>query len=295
MAKFCIKCGSPLDEGKPCSCQVPITNTGSETVVEPVVEQAQAQDYSQYQEQFEKAKKNSTIFLKSLFETFKGILLLPSTEGAKFLASKSMDMAIGLLAFQSILSALFALAVTAKIDSLIMQGYSLFSGMAAGIEGMVKMPLFKTFLTTFILSAILSCALAGILLLISHLFKNTTNYKSMLCLAASRSAAVIPITILAIILFYLNPVLGISIFYIGNLVGLSYMVSLYPAATSEVKNRVPGIVALSSIIFLFISVYIMSKSFSSFLPVGLKAAWSFVEGMLANPSMIFEQILSSLL
>ncbi len=256
--------------------------------------QVNGQDFSQYQQQFEKAKQNSTMFLQRVFTTFKSILRSPATEGTKFAVSQNTTIAMGLLAFQGIFTALFALVVTSKINSQFTRAYSQFGRMDYEMANMYKMPLFKIFLLTAIVSVVLSCALAGLLLLAGMVLKNNATYKTMLCVAATRSVAVIPITIISIVIFYFNKGAGISLFYLGNLAGLCYMVSAFPAATSEIKNRIPVIVFIAALIFMFVSLYVMYKCFPSYLPEGLKESWGYIERGLKNPSAIFEEIIGDM-
>lgn len=312
MAKFCTNCGNPLGEGLICSCQAPVEGTNPATQQDqPVMQQVQPQQVkpqeqvqatqpinqaneSQYQQQFANAKQNSTMFLQKVFATFKSIIFSPATEGTKFATSENTTMAMGLLAFQGIFSALFALVVTSKINSQFTRAYSQFGRIDYEMANMYKMPLFKIFLLTAILSVILSCALAGLLLLAGMAFKNNATYKTMLCVAATRSVAVIPITIVSIVIFYVNNGAGMSVFYLGNLAGLCYMVSAFPAATTEIKNRIPVIVFIASLIFMFVSLYVMYKGFPSYLPEGFKESWGYIQREFKNPENLFEELFGSM-
>jgi hypothetical protein len=255
--------------------------------------QGNVQDFSQYQQQYEKAKQNSSMFLQKVFASIKSILRSPATEGAKFAASEDTSIALGLLAFQAIFSALFALVVTSKINSLLNLLYS-FDDMDLATANLYKLPFFKIFIVTIIVSMLLSCILAGLLLVISMFMKNNVTYKTMLCVAATRSVALIPVIIISIVLFYINNGAGLMVFYLGSLAGLCYMVSAFPAASADIKNRIPAIVFIASLIFTVVSVFIMYQCIPYYLPEGMKEGWSYMKEGLRNPSEVFEKIFGSL-
>lgn len=276
MAKFCTKCGRPLEEGKICPCQ--LTAEGAQTFT---------------QQQYEKAKQNTSMFLQKVFATFKSILRSPATEGTKFAASEDTSIALGLITFQAIFSALFALVVTSKVDSLLKLFYS-YKDMDLATANLYKLPFLKIFIVTIIISMILNCILAGLLLVISMFMKNNVTYKTMLCVAATRSVALIPVTIISIVLFYINNSAGLMVFYLGSLAGLCYMVSAFPAASEDIKNRIPAIVFITSLIFTFVSMFIMYECIPYYLPEGMKEGWSYMKEGLRNQSALFEKIFGSI-
>lgn len=237
---------------------------------------------SQYQQQFEKVKQKSTIFLQKVYIAFKSILYSPATEGSKFAASENTTIAMGLLAFQGLFSAIFALVVSTNINSLYNIAYS-YGKIGNNIARMYKMPLFKIFIVTIIISVALSFALATLLYIAGMLFKNTISFKAAFCIVAIRSTIIIPISISSIVLFNINSSIGLTIFYLGSLAGLCYMVSASSALCPESKDRIPAIVFTAALIFVFVASFVMYKSVSNYLPESMKDDWGHIKDVITNP------------
>ena len=264
MDKFCTKCGKPLEEGEVCSCQITDQNMQAGQQPVPPVQQINANGASNY--------------LKNLFLLFKKVIFAPATEGVMFANSQDRNTAFGLMGVQAIFSTLFALIATSKLGSL----FSLVSS--------AKMPYIRIIIVTLIASFAFSCAFAGILLGISILFKNKINYNAALCVAAIRSIAVVPVTIIAIVLFLINPSYGLVLFYMGNLAGLCYMVTSFPITSQENRNKVALIVFISTVLFAIVSTFIMSKCVGFYIPDSVKDSIGGLSNMLSNPSGLFEGI-----
>ncbi|BCN31609.1 Yip1 family protein [Anaeromicropila herbilytica] len=286
MAKFCTKCGKPLEEGQTCSCQLQPTTTPimeeTPTMASEQSEQAfnsnqptmntQA-DYKQYQQQFNQAKEHSTRYLQDLFASFLNIFRNPTTSGPLFVKTANHNIAIGFIVFQAILTAFFSVVVTSKINSTLNLFGGLMGDYSDAATAAYKLPLVKIFIVTILISCLLSCILAGILYLVSMIFKNTIHFKSMLCVAATRSVALIPITILSIIVFYINTNTGITLFYLGNLLGICYMLVSLPIISQDNKNKVPFIIFITMVIFFFVSTFVMYHSIPLYLPETMKDGW----------------------
>jgi len=312
MAKFCTKCGKPLVEGGICDCdavnqsqsveqQVPVTpivQAYSYTQAPqsaPYAQAPQATTYSQtpqaapyaptYQnmnaQPTQAGSVNFTIYLKKLFRIFKGVLRFPSTEGVKFAVSEDRNSALGLLGVQAILTTLFAMITISHTISMILG--TLFGSSA------LKMPYVQIFIVTLIASFALSCAFAGIIFGISYIFKNKISYKAALCITAIRSAIIIPVTIAAVVILFLNVGYGIMLFYAGGLAGLCYMVAAFPCTTAENKNKVPLIIFLSMLAFAFVSYFVMIKCLPLYLPGSLKD----VSKELSNPSKFLSNFMNN--
>lgn len=248
---------------------------------------------SQYQQQLEKVKQKSTIFLQKVYIAFKSILYSPATEGSKFAASENTFLAMGLLAFQGLFSAIFALVVTTNIKSLYNIAHS-YGKIENNIPSIYKIPIFKIFIITMIISVALSFVLATLLYIAGMLFKNTISFKAAFCIVAIRSTIIIPISISSIVLFNINSSIGITIFYLGGIAGLCYMVSAYSALSPERKDRIPAIVFTAALIFVCVATIVMYKSVSNYLPEGMKDEWNHINDVITNPiTNILDQMLGS--
>jgi hypothetical protein len=298
MAKFCTKCGKTLVEGQPCTCEASNQNIQATQLYQEQTEplytnQPEQQLYmnQQTQQAYVAQQANGSdisTYLKNIFRVFKNILRFPVTEGSMFVISEDRNSAFGLIGIQAIFSALFALVVSSKINSLI----KLISAYAMGET--IKMPFFKIFIVTVIASFGLSCALAGILLGISHLFKNKISFRAALCVAATRSVVLVLVTMISIVLFYINAGAGVILFYMGNLAGICYMVNVLPITSQENKNKTAMIVFISIVIFAIISMFVMSKCAPYYLPEAIKDSVDTIMRLITNPSDFFESFMSDL-
>jgi len=311
MAKFCTKCGKPIGEGGICDCetvnesqrveqQVPVTpilqasSYAQAPQATPYAQAPQAAPYAQapqaapvyqtYAQPAQAASGNFSIYLKKLFQIFKGILRFPSSEGSKFAVSEDRNTALGLIGVQAIFTTLFAMITISHTLSVL---FGAFGG--SGSSSSLKMPYVQIFFVTLIASFALSCAFAGIIFGISYLFKNKISYTAALCITAVRSVIIIPVTIIAVVLLFLNLGYGLMLFYAGGLAGLCYMVAAFPCTSTENKNKVPLIIFLSLLAFAIVSYFVMIKCLPFYLPSTLKD----ISKELSNPSKFFSNFMNN--
>lgn len=312
MAKFCTKCGRPLAEGEICTCEQtnqniqeaqPQPEQGMQQS-QPQPEQGAQQSQPQSEQGMQQSQpqpeqvcinqpsqqmkgQNISAYLKKLVSLFKNIIQFPATQGTNFVISEDRNSALGLIGVQAVFSAVFALVVASKVGSL-------FNVVGGIFSKAVKMPYFRIFIVTLIISFALSCVLAGILLGISILFKNKITYQAALCVTAVRSVALASVTIIAILLAFLNLGYGIVLFFMGNLAGICYMLSAFPITSQENRNKAAIIMFLSVLIFALIASFIMSKCAALYLPNSVKDSISSVSKMLTNPSEFFDSIIGNI-
>ena len=273
MAKICTKCGKELEEGVACSCtdyivKEQVQYQESSAVTKALITPQQANDAKMY-------------FI-SLVDILKKIIKYPNTEGARYAVSDDRKSALGLIGIQALLTTLFTIIAVAQLNPLL-KALSFFGGN-------IKMPMIKIFILTFIASVVLSMALAGIILGISTLFKNKITFQTALCITSIRSVALIPVTLVACLLIFVNSGYGVMLFYAGNLAGICYMISAFPVTSTEDKNKVPLIMFISMILFAIISVIVMTKIAPQFLPDALKEA----SDLFGNPGNLFPGMLDEL-
>lgn len=268
MAKFCTKCGKPLEDGVICSCQLSNQNV-----------QVEQQQVSRVQQINVNAASN---YLNKLFSIFKNVICAPATEGVKLVISQDRNTAFSIIGVQAFFSALFALIATSKLGSIL------------NLISSTKMPYIRIFIVTLLASFVLSCAFAGILLGISILFKNKISFNAALCATATRSIVLAPITIIAMVLFFINAGYGVILFFMGNLAGLCYLVITFPIISQENRNKVAFIVFLSTVIFAIVSMFVMSKCVGFYVPDEVKDSIGSVSNMLRNPSRFFEGIMGEM-
>lgn len=253
MAKFCVYCGKPLQEGELCAC----TNVQAPPPIQPGQQQWQQQTKqpdkgpNPYKEKFDLFTKHSGNYLKQLFAQFKAILTQPATNGHSFLASADYKKAIGFVAVQAILSALFAAVFYQKAGSLLYVTFGNIGGITGYMLGLLKV----TFLT-LILTLALSAILSGILLGAAKLAKSTATYYEMLCLVGMKCIMTAPIVLVSMILLYVNVSFGIAIYVLSVIFGFLVIAMYFNHAATINPNRVLWIVAGAMAVF-FLAYYVL--------------------------------------
>ena len=282
MAKFCTKCGKPLVDGEPCSCG--LSNQNEQAAA--LENQSQAEQIYVNQSSGQANRQSSSDYFKKLFQLFKNIFRYPATEGAKFVISEDRNSSFGLIGGQAVFSALFDIVMISKINSI----FSVFNILGDGF----KLSYVKVFLVTLIISFALSCGLAGILYGISYLFKNKISYYASLCVVSARSVIIILVTIISIILSYINLSFGLSLFCLGNLAGIGYMAVLFPVTSQENKNKAALIVLISMVIFIYIGSFITVKCAPLYFPESIKDSIGSMSKLMTNPSSLIKDIIGNI-
>ena len=285
MAKFCTKCGRPLQEGEICNCQTVVNNTmPPETQMEQNAESSQkgevtaggqqsdsqqAQEQANYQYQPRQSAPSAQpsqagAFFQRLFSNILLLLKEPATMGKEFVKSADIMMALSFIVIQGLLSGLFGLVVESKVSSYI----SSMLGWASELFGTssMEMPYAKAFFGTVAISVILTVILAALLWAVNMIFKNQVSFQEMLCEAAMRSICIIPVAIIAVILLLLNPVIGIVVFFSANIWGIVVISQINPVRDESRNNFIPLALYLAFFVFMLISCYLMYKCVGMYIP-----------------------------
>ena len=199
MGNFCTRCGKALQEGEICSCQLP-----DEKNQQGISGQADSVKQSQAtlgglgqqippQSQF---GQQASIFAKSFFGDFMGIVKKPVTNGKEMVMKADVKTSLLLIAFQGIFSAVFTMMVE--------------GGILSGTE--VTIPYFRIFVVTWLLSVGLACALALLLKIGNSIIKISVSYYQMLSVVAIRSTVLVPAIVISLIVTEIHGGIGLSLF-----------------------------------------------------------------------------------
>lgn len=261
MAKFCVYCGRPLQEGEVCTCKdqaaqqatppaAPVSDTTPSAAQSTPVTPGAAQ-----------------IYIKHIWELIKKSFQAPSSMLRSFAASGDNKTAFGLIGMRALAFALFMLVlcsrITASITAVVGKIYS-------GIQDYIQFPLAKVFFLSLIISFGVACLFAALLLLFNkYVGKAETTYNNMLCVSAGSGIAVIPFLLAGILLMFLNLNLGFCIAFFGPVLALIFAFAALPGA-SQIDSNKSIYVLFAATAILLIAVYIIIKLFSPmFLPDGL--------------------------
>lgn len=263
MAKFCTKCGKPLEEGAVCPCR----EQAAQAITNQQPGSGENIPYQQpgpvsYQQQAKQPKVKGGSYRNRVFSMLFGLLKSPVTAAKKAAATGDYAAAIGLIIMQAILSGICS---TQFICALL-------KGMP--VESIIVSALKAFFLTTMI-SLVFSLILAGMLYLFVKLFRGSTAPKLMLTAAAARSAAIIPVSAVAILIFFLNPIYAAVLFYTGSLLGICFLTSTLKAAAIISSDKIPYIIFLASLFLLILFYFTVKAVLPVYLPEQFKNIFNY--------------------
>lgn len=246
MAKFCTKCGKPLEEGEVCSC----TQAATQETTQQAAPQQQA-GYVSNEQQFQQTQQAVAGFLTRMFGAFINVLKHPVTAGRDIILKGDYAVAIALIVLQGIVTAIFG-AVTANkvyvtvIDGIV-GGYSSLFG-----DYDVDVPYGKVIFGTLFISILLSFVFAGLLFLANMIIKNTLNFKQVLSVVAIRSCVASVATLVALVVFFINPFVGAALFVSGTVWGFFIILLAMPLSDENLRDKLPLTMIL--VFFLFVCI-----------------------------------------
>ncbi len=266
MAKFCTKCGKPLEEGEVCSCTQETAQTAqpqqeaAQTAqpqqqeaaqnAQPQQQMAQPTGYVSNEQQFQQTQQAVTGFLSKMFGAFLNVIKHPVTAGRDMILAADWGVSIALIVLQGIFTAIFG-AVAGKQAGAFLGEFSFFSE--------PKVPYVKIIFGTLAISIALSFVLALLLMLGNMIIKNTLGYKEMLGAVASRSCVIVITTMIAIIVFLINAEVGILVWSVGNIWGFFLILQAMPLVNEKMRDKLPTVMILVYLIFMLITAFSMNK------------------------------------
>lgn len=292
MAKFCGKCGKPLQDGETCSCSLgseqnqTITSSVSEaqdskelkeeangqpveTVnAQPIqgVQQAGTSGYTygqpaqgqpvqgqpmqgqpmqgqgqpngqtnQFSQQASQAAAVAGKYAKNIWQVLVDIWKAPADNLKSFVNEKNFVNALILIGAEAILTVIFACLILRKVYSAIM---SAFGGFSYLFGGSYKVPYFSTIVSSLIGTALGACIFAAITMLIVKQYgKGNKTFKEALCVAATKSAALLPFLAVAIITSLLSLPLTIVVVALGGILGYYYVHTALNDGSIQDENK----------------------------------------------------------
>lgn len=226
MGKFCTNCGKPLEEGEVCSCQQTASTT--EQTVQATSSTTEAgMDFP------------ASNLLNEVFEATKESFKNPIAGVQAFAKAGNFTHALFLIILQAVTTTLFTMISLASI--------------AGKYDMDLKMVYYvEAFFFTLIGSALLSFGLAGIIYILVAIFKGKTTYNHCLAIVATRSMVYVPVSIVCIIFFLLNPFLGIALFLFGNILGLIFSYNAMTTGTQISDTKRVYVIVIASLVFMFV-------------------------------------------
>ena len=297
--KYCSKCGRQLMDGEICNCdQQADMQYGADysnynqypyEQQEPVQGQVQMQDV---------VKQNAKGFFNKILELIKS----PVEQGKNFVFSDDIVTAVIMIVIQGIASGLFAIVMCTKAQGIFdkITGMMYGSSSAADImqmKAMLKMPVFKAFLITLIISVILTFILVGIIMIFNNISHSQLIFKNVISLVSLRSIVASIIVLVGCIVAFINIYAGIAVFTVGNIAGFMLIAVVWSHICQNTTDKQIYMMIITYIIFMIIYMLAVRLCWKMYLPDVLKIALDKMQSglkSLGNPSKIIEEIIDSL-
>lgn len=268
MARFCTKCGKPLEEGEVCSCTQqaePVQQTETAQQTETVQQAAQPVGSASNNQQTQQAVAG---ILGRTFGGFLNVVRHPVTEGRDMILRGDSIAAIILMVLQAIVTTIFGVIAAKEVYS----AFNMLTGSWGSIFGSysdeIHMPYFKIILGTLLISIVLSFVLALLLFLGNLIIRNTLSFQQMLGAVAIRSCMTIITSVIAIIVFFINPGVGMLLFITGTVWGFFVILLAMPLANEKMRNKLPLMMFLVFLIFAGVTLFSMGKGAGLYVPSG---------------------------
>lgn len=297
--KYCSKCGRQLMDGEICNCdQQAGMQYGADYSAYnqyPYEQQGQVQGQVQMQDV---VKQNAKGFFNKILELLKS----PVEQGKNFVFSGDIVTAVIMIVIQGIASGLFAIVMCTKAQGIFdkITGMMYGSSSAADImqmKAMLKMPMFKAFLITLIISVILTFILAGIIMIFNNISHSQLIFKNVISLVSLRSIVASIIVLFGCIAAFINIYAGIAVFTVGNIAGFMLIAVVWSHICQNTTDKQIYMMIITYIIFMIIYMLAVRLCWKMYLPDVLKIALDKMQSglkSLGNPSKAIEEIIDSL-
>lgn len=297
--KYCSKCGRQLMDGEICNCdQQADMQYGADYSnynQYPYEQQGQVQGQVQMQDV---VKQNAKGFFNKILELIKS----PVEQGKNFVFSGDIVTAVIMIVIQGIASGLFAIVMCTKAQGIFdkITGMMYGSSSAADImqmKAMLKMPVFKAFLITLIISVILTFILAGIIMIFNNISHSQLIFKNVISLVSLRSIVASIIVLVGCIVAFINIYAGIAVFTVGNIAGFMLIAVVWSHICQNTTDKQIYMMIITYIIFMIIYMLAVRLCWKMYLPDVLKIALDKMQSglkSLGNPSKAIEEIIDSL-
>ena len=290
--KYCSKCGRQLMDGEICNC----------------VQQASMQynvnygDYNQYsdvQGQMQNMVKQNAV---GFFGQIIGLLKSPVEQGKNLVFAGNVVTAVILILIQGIASGLFAIVMSTKAQGLFDKIIGMLSNSSSAsqimqMKTMLKIPVFKAFLLTLIISVVLTFILALIVMVFNAILHSQMMFANVISLVSLRSVVAIIIVLLGCIISFINIYAGIAVFAVGNIAGFILIAVVWSHCCPETADKQIYVMIITYIVFMIVYILAVRMCWKMYLPNVLKIGLGQMQTQLktlGSPNEILKEIISSL-
>ncbi len=240
MAKFCTKCGKPLEDGKTCDCEFTKKEESSKA---GVVQTTSGVDINRY--------------INSYIDIVKGIFTKPVDTMKKYIEGEQYILGIIAIVLNSLISGIFLYCLCSEAMGLIgsFMGYgSIFSGYAGDL------PVMKIILYGLLFMVVGFFSTAGMIYVVANLIlKDPIDIKKSISLVGVCSVFTTVTTIACLILTYISIKFMMIVLLVAGLFYLTYLYQAISESTKVDRNKLAYIFVPTVSIATFIVVYILPK------------------------------------
>ena len=299
MARFCTKCGRPLQEGEVCNCTA--QNAGGTQQSQPGGQQYQqqrqpggqqyyqqgqpgGQQYyqqgrpggQQYQQQYQQQgqqggmtkeaewlNRQKDVIMsgtKSMFSEIGPIIKSPVSRVKELAASNNAMIGIQFIVAKTIIALIMILIYLAVMQ-----------GKLDDLGGVVDMPWFKAIMTTLFLTAGVDFLEAYFLKIFTGVFNGNTNYNAMLTVIGARAIYDTIILVLVIFLMLLSMKVGIGFNMLFSPIIVFVQFAAYRSCVRLDENKKPYAYFIAKICISIVGALIVYMMFKETIDLFLGA------------------------
>lgn len=208
------------------------------------------------------AKKVGGMYLK--------IWAKPATVGKEMMASVDMIQGLCMVVVQALLSSIFSLCIAGKINAALSDAFSSYTSLlGSDYAKQFKVSGAKVFFLTLLLSLLLSVIWGLAFALVGLISKAKMGLGQIVALMAARSVIVAPLTVLACIVFWISPAVGLVIFFGSILMVICTTAEMVKAVQGVTADKCVYLTFIGVLLFIIVFVLIGSKAIGAYIPEGI--------------------------
>ncbi len=208
------------------------------------------------------AKKVGGMYLK--------IWAKPATVGKEMMASVDMIQGLCMVVVQALLSSIFSLCIAGKINGALADAFSSYTSLlGSDYAKQFKVSGAKVFFLTLLLSLLFSVIWGLAFALVGLISKAKMGLGQIVALMAARSVIVAPLTVLACIVFWISPAVGLVIFFGSILMVICTTAEMVKAVQGVTADKCVYLTFIGVLLFIIVFVLIGSKAIGAYIPEGI--------------------------
>lgn len=298
---FCKYCGKELKDGEVCSCRTTTAGsseagaaqpaaaaTAQATAAQPAAAtaatgtaqaagaatQTTAGTTAQTTAGAAAAPKVDTEKIASTAKKVGGMYLKiwakPATVGKEMMASVDMIQGLCMVVVQALLSSIFSLCIAGKINGALADAFSSYTSLlGSDYAKQFKVSGAKVFFLTLLLSLLFSVIWGLAFALVGLISKAKMGLGQIVALMAARSVIIAPLTVLACIVFWISPAVGLVIFFGSILMVICTTAEMVKAVQGVTADKCVYLTFIGVLLFIIVFVLIGSKAIGAYIPEGI--------------------------